>query len=142
MNQTSPNPAPPSAPGRAPDGGRGLDAFGPLVSALLFAYYGFVAGLATHGSAGEPIALWIAFVWVLRIGAIIFAISTALAFLRNPKTDLLYGAGGLFATAALAGVFVWDLVDPNSLAVSPVILLILIVWNGYASIQTLRDALR
>jgi hypothetical protein len=115
---------------------------GPIISAALFAYYGFVAGLSTHGGAGEPIALWIAFVWVLRVAAVIFGISTVLALLRNPKTDLLYGAGGLFATAALAGVLAWDLVDPNSLAVSPIILVILIIWNGYSSIQTLRDALR
>jgi hypothetical protein len=138
MSTTSP---PPAAP-RTPTDARGPDVIGPIISAALFGYYGFVAGLSTHGSAGEPIALWLAFVWVLRVAALIFGISTVLALLRNPKTDLLYGAGGLFATAALAGVLVWDLVDPNSLAVSPIILVILIVWNGYSSIQTLRDALR
>ncbi len=132
--------------GRAggPHGGgrQAPDVLAPLLSALLFGYYGFLAGLDTHGSGGEPIHLWIAFVWVLRASAVLFTISTALALARKPATDLVYGFGGLLATAALAGVFVWDLIDPNSLAVSPILLLVFIVWNGYASLLTLREALR
>jgi hypothetical protein len=103
-----------------------------------------MAGFTRNGGqlAFMGVVLVVLHLFWVRVAALIFGISTVLALLRNPKTDLLYGAGGLFATAALAGVLVWDLVDPNSLAVSPIILVILIVWNGYSSIQTLRDALR
>lgn len=118
------------------------DLFGPLISTVLFGYYGFLAGLDTHGSAGEPIALWIAFVWVLRISAVLFAICLVLAVRGNPRELLWYGVSGAIATAGLAGVFAWDFADPNSLAVSPLILLIFIAWNGYSSFATIRDALR
>ena len=118
------------------------DLFGPLLSTVLFGYYGFVAGLDTHGSAGEPIALWIAFVWVLRVSAVLFAACFVLALRGNPRELLWYGVSGAIASAGLAGVFLWDLVDPNSLAVHPVLMLIFIAWNGYSSFATIRDGLR
>lgn len=121
---------------------RRADVFGPLISTVLFGYYGFLAGLSTHGSSGEPIPLWIAFLWVLRGSTVLFAICLVLAIRGSRRELLWYGVSGALAAAALAAVFVWDLADPNSLAVHPVIMLILIVWNGYGSVQTIRDALR
>lgn len=118
------------------------DFLGPLISTVLFGYYGFLAGLDTHGSAGEPIALWIAFVWSLRISAVLFAICLVLAARGNPRELLWYGISGAIATAGLAAVLVWDFADPNALAVSPFILLIFVAWNGYSSFATIRDALR
>jgi len=118
------------------------DLLGPLISTVLFGYYGFVAGLDTTGSGGEPIPLWIAFVWVLRLSAVLFGLCLVLAARGNPKELLWYGIAGAVATAGLAGVFLWDLADPNSLAVSPIILLLFIAWNGYSSVATIRDALR
>ena len=125
--------APPKAP--APD------IFGPLIGTVLFGYYGFLAGLDTHGSDGNPVALWITFVWTLRAATILLAISTVLAMRNAPRSTLTYGIAVALAAAGLAAVFLWDTVSPDSLAIHPVILLLLVVWNGYCAISAIRDGL-
>ena len=117
------------------------DSFAPLLSALIFGYYGFIAGLSTHGANGEPIALWIAFLWVLRAATILYVICTVLAWRRRPGAELAYGLCGLGATAGLAVIFVWDLISPDSTAVLPLLMAVLLVWNAYSSIGTMREGL-
>jgi hypothetical protein len=117
------------------------DIFGPLIGTVLFGYYGFLAGLDTHGSDGNPVALWITFVWTLRGATVLLALSTVLAIRNAPRSMLAYGISVALATASLAAVFLWDTMSPDSLAVHPVILLVLVVWNGYCALTAIRDGL-
>ena len=124
---------------------RNADVFGPLVSAAIFGYYGFVDATVrqTTDSAGKTVLLWLGSLWILRVTTLLFMGSTVLAFRNDRKTDLLYGAGSLLATLGLAVILVWDQVDTNYQTVfHPLILLVCIVWNGYGAVQTLRAALR
>lgn len=131
----------PSAPG--PDSR--VDAFGPLLSAVLFGYFGFLSAdvRQTADDAGNTVLLWVGTLWIVRISTVLFAASAALALGGDRRTDLVYGASSLLATAGLAAILVWDQLDTEYQTVfHPLILLICIAWNGYGSIQTLRDALR
>lgn len=121
------------------------DAFGPLISALIFGYYGFLDSTVrdTTDDAGNTVLLWLGSLWILRISALLFLASTALAFRNDRKTDLLYGASSILATLGLLVILIWDQADTQYQTVfHPIILLLCIAWNGYGSIQTLRSALR
>ncbi len=121
------------------------DAFGPLLSAAIFGYYGFLNGTVsqTTGNQGETVALWVGTLWILRLAAVLFAVCAVLALRGDRRTNLIYGAGGLAATAGLAAILVWDQLDSNyQTAFSPLLLVIFVAWNAYASGSTLRDALR
>jgi hypothetical protein len=129
----------------APDLERSADVFGPLISAVLFGYYGFLDGTVrqTADSAGKTVLLWLGTLWILRVSALLFAASTVLALRNDRKTDLLYGLASLLATLGLLVILLWDSADTEYQTVfHPLILLVCIVWNGYGSIQTLRSALR
>lgn len=120
---------------------------GSLIGAVTFGYYGFFAGLSTEivdsVGAATTVPLWIAFLWVLRGSSILFLASAGLACLRAPGTALISGLCGLAATAGLAGIFIWDLLDNQyTVACHPLLLLILIAWNGFGSITSMREALR
>ena len=129
----------------APASDHTADAFGPLISTLLFGYYGFLDSTVrdTTDNAGYTVLLWVGTLWILRIATLLFAASTVLAFRNDRKTDLLYGASSLLATLGLLAIFVWDQADTEYQTVfNPIILILCIAWNGYGSIQSLRSALR
>ncbi len=129
----------------SPRSDRSPDAFGPLISAAIFGYYGFLSGTVsqTTGAQGETVALWLGTLWILRVAAVLFAVCAVLAFRADQRTDLVYGAVGVIATAGLAAILVWDQLDTNyQTAFSPLLLVIFVAWNAYASVSTLRDALR
>ncbi|MFM7260845.1 MAG: hypothetical protein ACKO3W_09615 [bacterium] len=117
------------------------DGFAPLLSAVIFGYYGFLAGLDTHGSDGEPIALWITFVWVLRAATVLYAACAVLAWRGRPGAELAYGVVSALATAGLAAVFVWDIASPDNTAVHPLIMVVLLLWNGYGAYGSIRAGL-
>lgn len=129
----------------APASDHSADAFGPLISALIFGYYGFLDSTVrvTTDDAGNTVLLWLGTLWILRVSTLLFLASMALAFRNDRKTDLLYGASSILATLGLLVILIWDQADTQYQTVfHPIILLICIAWNGYGSIQTLRSGLR
>ena len=129
----------------APASEHSADAFGPLISALIFGYYGFLDSTVrdTTDDADNTVLLWLGTLWILRVSALLFVASTVLAFRNDRKTDLLYGASSMLATLGLLVILVWDQADTQYQTVfHPIILLLCIAWNGYGAIQTLRSALR
>ena len=129
----------------APASEHSADAFGPLLSALIFGYYGFLDSTVrdTTDDADNTVLLWLGALWILRVSALLFLASTVLAFRNDRKTDLLYGASSMLATLGLLVILVWDQADTQYQTVfHPIILLLCIAWNGYGAIQTLRSALR
>jgi len=119
------------------------DLLAPLISAVLFGYYGFFAGLDTSDASGATVPLWLGSVWILRIVTVLFAATIALALKDHPWSELAYGAAGLAATLGLLVILVWDQLDTaNRTAFHPLLLVVFVVWNGFGSISTLRAALR
>lgn len=122
--------------------GRTADLLAPLLSAAIFGYYGFLAGLETSDANGV-VPLWLGSVWILRIAAILFASCIGLALLDNAWSEAAYGGAGLLAAAGLLAILVWDQLDTaNATAFHPLLLLVFAIWNGFASVSTLRAALR
>ena len=126
-----------------------LDPLAPLISLAVFGYYGFLNSTTADitNSAGEIVPLWVGSLWILRACAVLFAACAVLAFAKKPSVApwglLAYGIVGAFATLGLLAILVWDQLDrEDAFACPPIILLILVVWNGYSSAMTLRDALR
>ncbi len=126
-----------------------LDPLAPLISLAVFGYYGFLNSTTAviTDNAGEIVPLWVGSLWILRVCAVLFAACAAMALVRKPSIApwglLAYGIAGAFATLGLLAILVWDQLDQQYFfACPPIILLILVVWNGYSSAMTLRDALR
>lgn len=120
----------------------GFDAspFAAAISAAIFGYLGFLAGLSTEDASG-PVALWIAFLWSMRLGCVAFALSAALAFARDRRARIASGALGMLAAVALLAIAVWDLADgAHAAAMNGWILLLVAGWNGFESFSALRAA--
>ena len=121
------------------------DLFGPLISLVIFGYYGFVSSTTqdTTDDTGATVALWVAFLWGMRVLTLLFAASSLLAFIRWPLGEMVYGVSGLIAALTLAALGIWDMTDTTyQLAVQPLLMWIVVVWNAYASISILRQARR
>lgn len=121
---------------------QGADVLGPVLSALIFGYFGFFVGLST-GDASGTVPLYLATVWVLRISAILFAAAAVVAMLGIHRATLISGLVCAVATLGLLAVTVWSVADhERDIAVSPLIMAICIAWNGYCAARAIRDGLR
>ncbi|HMN95956.1 MAG TPA: hypothetical protein PKC43_09755 [Phycisphaerales bacterium] len=119
----------------------GDDVFGLVISIGLFGYFGFLFGLTDRAAPDGPvIPLFAAFLWTLRASAIGFAAALALLLLRSPLGNTLSGIVGLLSAVAFLSLAAWDWLDTSrSLAISPILLVLLGLWNGYASWRVFRD---
>jgi hypothetical protein len=125
-----------------PSAERFADLLAPLISFVLFGYYGFLAGLETADSSGATVPLWLGSVWILRIVTILFAATIGLALLDHPWSELAYSVAGLASTLGLLVILVWDQLDTaNRTAFHPLLLVVFILWNGFGSISSLRRAM-
>jgi hypothetical protein len=123
--------------------GTPIDPVGPLISCVLFGYYGFFAGLLTTDNSGATVPLFVAFVWTLRVAAILFAACACMSFIPVRRGELWAGLAGVIATAGLLGILIWDALDNVYQVACPTWLLaILVIWNGFTSVRALRDTLR
>ncbi len=121
------------------------DLLSPLISLVLFGYYGFVSSTTSDltNENNETVALWLAFLWSMRVVALLFAGCVVLALTKHAAAHLALGICGLVATATLATLGLWDASDTNYQLACPTLLLwIFVAWNGYASITTLRESRR
>lgn len=125
------------------DDGESLDVLGPLLSAAIFAYFGFLSGLATDDGAGNTVPLYFAAVWGMRIASILFLASATVAMLGVGGASLTAGGLSAIATLILAAITVWSMVDPTyDIAVNHLIMIICVLWNGYSAFRALRSDLR
>lgn len=121
------------------------DAFGLIVSVLLFGYFGFFNGLSTTVSPGGPVVpLFAFFVWTLRGAAVGFLLALLLHFARQGKWAVLVaGVVGLLSAVAFLVAGAWDVMDDSlALALSPIFLFLFAAWNGYVSWGSLSSLIR
>jgi hypothetical protein len=126
------------APEEAPD------PFGPALSALIFGYWGFLDSTVadTVDDSGATVPLWLGALWILRGTAVLFAVCVGLALLRTRPAAIAYGAVGLLSALGLLAILVWDQLDTKYFfAAHPLILLVCALWNGWASVSSLRRSL-
>lgn len=117
-----------------------LDVLGPALTAAIFGYYGFFAGLMTTGDGGESVPLYMAFVWTMRIVSVASLACVLLALTGNRKAAPAYLAMAALSTVGPLGCAVWDMVDAEyNLATSPLILIVFGIWNGYCLYRTVRE---
>ncbi|MCE2882072.1 MAG: hypothetical protein LW636_06920 [Planctomycetaceae bacterium] len=117
-----------------------LDVLGPALTAAVFGYFGFIAGLATTGNDGEMVPLYAVFVWSMRVVALGALASVLLALSGSRKTAPLYLAIMALAAASSLGCAAWDLADTTyNLACPPILLIVFAIWNGYCAFGAARE---
>ncbi|MDY7109916.1 MAG: hypothetical protein SYC29_14890 [Planctomycetota bacterium] len=124
-------------------GAAGADVFFMIISALLFAWFGFRAGWAHQYTTTQPPQLLVMVVilkWTLRIGAILFGLSALQTIMGLLTGEVLYSLTGLVTAIIFIVVAIWEWTNPQGYysGVSPFLLVIFAVWNGYGSLLGLR----
>lgn len=119
------------------------DVFFMLLSALLFAYFGFIWSWAHQWTSTQPpqrIPMIAVLMWTLRIGAIAFIVAAALSLARQRLGPFLYAVTGLVTSALFVVVAIWEWTNPNGYysGVPAILLLVFALLNGYGSINSLR----
>lgn len=126
------------------------DVFFMVISALLFAWFGFGTGWAHQYTTTQPPQLLVMVVilkWTLRGGAILFGISAILTMMGSLAGEVLYSLAGLATAVLFIVVAVWAWTNPQGYysGVPAFLLVIFAVWNGYGSwlgLQAVRSAAR
>ncbi|MFZ9880704.1 MAG: hypothetical protein ACO3QC_04810 [Phycisphaerales bacterium] len=117
-----------------------LDVLGPALTAAVFGYFGFIAGLATTGNDGETVPLYTAFVWSMRVVALGALVAVLLALSGNRRAAPLYLAIMVLTTVCPLGCAIWDLADTTyNLASPPILLIVFAIWNGYCAFGAARE---
>ena len=122
------------------------DVFFMVISALLFAWFGFGTGWAHQYTTTQPPQLLVMVVilkWTLRAGAILFGISAILAMMGSLAGEALYSLAGLATAVLFIVVAVWQWTNPQGYysGVPAFLLVIFAAWNGYGSWLGLRAVL-
>jgi hypothetical protein len=115
-----------------------------LISAAIFAYFGFATGWAHQYTTTTPpvlIPMVVVLKWTLRGGAVAFALSAALTWLGAAAGPALYAAAGLATAVLFLAVAIWEWTNPAGYVsgVPAILLVIFALWNGFASWQSMRD---
>lgn len=105
-----------------------------LLSAAIFAYFGFLSQWTTHNAGGQLVPAWFALKWTIKGSAVAFAVSALVTFVHRWGGNLLYGVVGVVSAVLLVTVIVLDYVDKqHAAAISPVFLALFAAWNGYGA---------
>lgn len=112
-----------------------------LLSAGIFAYFGFATTWIYTGVNGQFLLFVVLLDWTLKITAIAFGVSALLTLVQPFAGNLVYSVSGLLSAAMFAIVAVLDILDQQHTAMSPVLLFIFAAWNGYGSWTGLQEAL-
>jgi hypothetical protein len=114
-----------------------------LLSAAIFAYFGFSTTWLHHSVSTGQFLLFVAILdYTLKATAIAFGVAAAVSITVSPVAgNLIYGVSGLISAILFVVVAILDWLDPQHTAMSPVLLLIFAAWNGYSSTIGLMSVL-
>lgn len=111
-----------------------------IISAVLFGYFGFFAGMTSATAGGQVVLFYAILLWTLRIGAIGFALSAGLSFILPLIGNLVYALFGIGTSIGLVIVAVMDIADTSHIAaIPPFWAFLFAAWNGYGSWMSLRE---
>ena len=125
------------------------DIFFMLISAGIFAYFGF-GGSWTHqntvATATQPsqfLVMVAVLKWTLRGGAIAFGVAALLSMMGTIAGPLLYAVAGLLTAILFVVVAIWEWTNPQGYysGVPAILLLIFAAWNGFGSWTSLKEIL-
>jgi hypothetical protein len=141
-DQESADPRAPAS--RRSDGDYGsVDVLGPLLSAAIFAYFGFFSGLQSDDGSGNTVPLFFAAVWGMRLASVLFLAAAVVAILGVNRAGVLAGILGGLGSAILAAITVWSMADSTKdIAVNHLIMIICVLWTAYSAFRAIRDDLR
>lgn len=113
-----------------------------LLSAAIFAYFGFFMGMTATAADGQFVLFFALLLWTLRISAVVFAAAALITFVLPRIGSLIYAVGGLLSAAGFVVVGVWDMIDQTyAAAISPFLAFLFAAWNGYGAWTGLREAM-
>ncbi|MHC5023754.1 MAG: hypothetical protein ACYTGG_07570 [Planctomycetota bacterium] len=115
-----------------------------LISAGIFAYFGFVTSWAHQYTATTPpvlLPMVVLLKWTLRVGAVAFGVAALLSMTGSIVGPLVYALTGIVTAAAFVVVAVWEWTNPQGYfsGVPAVLLVIFAAWNGYGSWSGLQE---
>lgn len=113
-----------------------------LLSAAIFGYFGFGMSWTHYSIFNGSFVLFFALLdYTLKGSAIAFLAAGLLTFVKPLPGNLLYGLAGVIGAALLLVVAAMDFMDKQHTAISPLLLLIFVAWNGFSSFAGLREAM-
>jgi hypothetical protein len=112
-----------------------------LLSAAIFAYFGFGLTWITTGNNGQFLVYVAILEWTLKVSTIAFLLSAAITVASPLLGNILFSLLGLLGALAFVVILILDWRDPQHTALSPILLIIFAGWNGYNSWTGLRDVL-
>jgi len=120
-----------------------------VLSALIFGFFGFYyIDWNTPGVDGDPLLFRQLLGWTLKASSVLFILSAVLTAARATLGNLLYALTGVVGAGLFLVVAVMDIADsqhtimaPGAPWVSPLILVLFAIWNGYGSWLALRAIL-
>ena len=122
------------------------DIFFMLISAGIFAYFGFGSSWAHKYTMTQPpqlLPMVSLLEWTLKSGAIAFGASAILAMIGQRLGDLLYAVAGLLTAVIFVVVAIWEWTNPQGYysGMPALLLVIFALWNGFGSWSSLRELL-
>ena len=120
------------------------DIFFMLISAAVFAYFGFGGSWSHKHTTTQPPQLlpMVALLeWTLKAGAVACGLSALLVMLKQHLGDVLYAAAGLVIAVIFAVVAIWEWTNPQGYysGIPAFLLIIFALWNGFGSWSSMRE---
>lgn len=113
-----------------------------LLSALLFGYFGYgMTWLHRSAITGQVLPYVVILDWTLKVSSVAFVAAALLTWANAVAGNFLYSAVSLAGGALFVVVALWDFMDTQHTAASPVLVLFFGLWNGFGAIAGLRQAL-
>jgi hypothetical protein len=115
-----------------------------LLSAAIFAYFGFASSWAHQYTTTQPpqlLSMVVVLKWTLRGGAIGFASSAIIAMVRPAAGELVYALISIVTAISFVIVAIWEWTNPQGYhsGVPAVLLVIFAAWNGFGAMSGLMS---
>lgn len=113
-----------------------------LLSAGIFGFFGFMTTWLHYSATTGEFLFYVALLdWTLKVASIAFFVAAILAMIRPVIGEIVFSGVGLLAAISFVVVAIFDWMDPKHTAMSPLLLVLFALWNGYGAWSGLRAVL-
>ncbi len=113
-----------------------------LFSALIFGYFGYgITWIHQSGITGQTLPYVVLLDWTLKVSSIAFVVAALVTLVSAIAGNFLYSTVSLVGGVLFVVVAIWDFTDTQHQAMSPILVLIFGLWNGFGAVSGLRQAL-